>query len=209
MWARSLSVVASCILGVLTCLLVATFILRRDTPKEISDKFHTWIQYKTEGSSGPKYQLAINGKNASQWNAYVNDDTRQWALRVDDQAIIPLELMDEEEKHYQEWFHKRYPEVRKITLDRDYLNETWLNSPSRDLVPVDEMFHFSHCVLALRRYVKAKRTGRHVCGRDLDEEHMNHCLDSFDWWAFREGERGDSLENPKQPLWWRTKVCFD
>lgn len=89
------------------------------------------------------------------------------------------------------------------------MNGTWLADPARDLVPVDDLFHFSHCVLALRRYIKAKQTGKHVCGRDIDEEHMHHCLDSFDWWAFPDGEMGQKLENPKRPLWWRTKVCFD
>ncbi|KAF2275404.1 uncharacterized protein EI97DRAFT_400303 [Westerdykella ornata] len=135
----------------------------------------------------------------------------EWAFRIDDQAIIPLHLMDEKEQHYQRWFEKRYPETKQISRNRDYINETWLSSPLVDKVPVDDMFHFSHCVLAVKRYVKAKMTGQHVCGRDIDQEHIQHCLDALDWWAFPEpgGKRGDLVPNPLHDLSWRTKICFD
>ena len=55
--------------------------------------------------------------------------------------------MDDEERHYQDWFDKLYPEVSRITREGDYVNEPWLRSPALDSVPVDDMFHFSHCVL--------------------------------------------------------------
>lgn len=175
------------------------------------DAFHTWKMYDTSNSIGPAYQLSINGQNASTWTSYTSQNSQNWTLRLDDQALIPAHLLDPEEAHYQSWFQKRYPEANQIRLNGDYMNETWLSDPQLvDQVPVDSMFHFSHCVLAIKRYVKAKETGRHVCARDVDYEHMKHCLDSLDWWAFpEEGKRGEGLENPKREFWWRTKVCFE
>ncbi|KAF2203959.1 hypothetical protein GQ43DRAFT_349572, partial [Delitschia confertaspora ATCC 74209] len=164
-----------------------------------------WIKYDTRGSIGPKYQLDLTGQNVSKWNSYIQGHG-EWALRIDDQAIIPLHLMDDEERHYQEWIQNRYPEMNQIRLNRDYINETWLSSPLTDQIPADDLFHFSHCVLALKRYIKAKETGRHVCGRDLDYEHMHHCLDALDWWAFPSGKRAEAVPNSEQALWWRTKV---
>lgn len=168
---------------------------------------YAWMAYNTRGSIGPKYQLSISSSNASAWASSFNDGG-DWVLRVDDQAIIPGHLMDDEEKHYQDWLRKQYPEVDRIRLNLDYLNETWLGSPAVDQVPVDDLFHFSHCVLALRRYIKAKRTGSHVCGRDIDHDHMHHCLDALDWWAFPEAGRMESFPNVQRPFGWRTKVCF-
>lgn len=198
-----------CISGVITCVLIvlalsAKYLIAGHSP----DKYHSWMAYDTHGSIGPKYQLSLTGQNVSEWSSYIHNDG-EWVLRIDDQAIIPLHLMDEEEKHYQEWYRNHYPEVNQIRLNLDYLNETWLSSPSVDQVPVDDLFHLSHCVLALRRYIKAKETGRHVCGRDIDHDHMTHCLDALDWWAFPSGERTETIPNPQRPFWWRTKVCFD
>ena len=172
-----------------------------------SDRLHSWVAYETSGSVGPRYQLSITGQNVSTWLSYM-DGKQDWILRIDDQAIVPSKLVDDEEKRYQEWFHAQYPEIEHIRLNEDYLNETWLRSGAIDLVPVDDLFHFSHCVLAIRRYIKAKDTGHHVCGRDIDHDHMKHCLDALDWWAFPT-QRVDSFPNPQRPFGWRTKVCFD
>jgi len=174
-----------------------------------SDIYHTWIQYPTHQSVGPKYQLPITATNASAFASYL-DAHGPWTLRIDDQALVPTSLIDSEELHYQAYLQTRYPEMTEIRVTQSYINETWLSSPLRDQVPADDAFHFSHCVLAVKRYIKAKKTGKHVCGRDIDEEHVQHCLDSLDWWAFPKGKkRGDDMKNPKQDLWWRTKVCFD
>ena len=196
------------------CVVVSIFIVLIFSAKYFKaahspDMLHSWIQYDTRRSIGPRYQLPVNGQNVSQLTSILNHG--DWALRVDDQAIIPLHLLDDEEQHYQEWFQNRYPEVNQIRLNQSYINETWLNSPLINQVPVDDMFHFSHCVLAIKRYIKAKETGRHVCGRDLDHEHMKHCLDALDWWAFPDpgGKPGDTVPNPKHDFWWRTKICFD
>jgi hypothetical protein len=197
------------LLGVLFVVaLVAILFNKYPFPRTSPDAFHSWTAYDTGASIGPKYQLSITGQNASDWTSYIHNP-EEWALRIDDQAIIPLHLLDDEEKHYQDWFQKRYPETNEIRLNQDYLNATWLSSSLVDQVPVDDMFHFAHCVLAVRRYIKAKETGRHVCGRDIDHEHMHHCLDALDWWAFPEGQRGDTVPNPKMTFSWRTKVCFE
>ena len=174
-----------------------------------SEKYHSWMAYDTHGSIGPKYQLSISGSNASAWTSSSVYKNGGWALRIDDQAIIPAHLMDDDEKKYQAWLQKEYPVMDRIRLNQDYLNETWLSSAATDQVPTDDLFHFSHCVLALRRYVKGKETGRHVCGRDIDHHHMRHCLDALDWWAFPKTGRMESFPNPKRPFGWRTKVCFE
>jgi len=198
------------VLFVIACILVAIFCWRPFLADSSPDELHTWMAYDTQGSVGPKYQLSVNGANASNLVSYM-EQHGEWTLRIDDQAIIPLSLLDEDEKHYQQWYQNRYPETNAIMNSGNYLNETWLNSPLAERVPADDMFHFSHCVLAVKRYVKAKQTGRHVCGRDIDEEHVQHCLDALDWWAFPEsgGKRGDTVPNPTKELAWRTKVCFD
>jgi hypothetical protein len=199
------------ILGALFCLfcifsfvLVTRYFMGAHSP----DIYHSWIAYNTRGSIGPKYQLSITAANASSWTSSVNN-SGDWVLRIDDQAIIPSHLVDDEEKYYQEWFRKEYPAMNQIRLNHDHLNETWLSSPAVDQVPADDLFHFSHCALALRRYIKAKETGRHVCGRDIDYEHIHHCLDALDWWAFPDRGRMECFPNPKRPFGWRTKVCFE
>jgi hypothetical protein len=195
-------------LGITTILFFISLAIRRFTIAYSPDALHSWTQYRTEGSIGPRYQLSIDASNASSWSAYAQDPSL-WTLRIDDQAIIPIHELDDEEKHYQEWIQRRYPEMDQIRLNGSYLNETWLSSPAVNEVPTDELFHFAHCVLAVKRYVKAKDTGRHVCGRDIDREHVQHCLDALDWWAFPEGRRGEDLPNSNRTFWWRTKVCFD
>ncbi|OAG03385.1 uncharacterized protein CC84DRAFT_1095848 [Paraphaeosphaeria sporulosa] len=172
------------------------------------DDFHSWRQYDTSGSIGPQYQLAVNASNATSWISYAGDPSL-WTLRIDDQAIIPIRLLDNEERHCQDWIQKRYPEMNQIRLNGSYFNKTWLSSPAINRVPTDELFHFSHCILAVKRYIKAKDTGKHVCGRDIDKKHVQHCLDALDWWAFPEGRSGEDIPNSNRTFWWRTKVCFD
>lgn len=130
-------------------------------------------------------------------------------MRIDDQALVPADLLSEDEMKYQTYFMQRYPDISRIVSEKKYLNSTWLTSPEKDTVGVDDLFHFSHCVLAIKRYFTAKRTGRHICGRDIDEEHVRHCVDSLEYWAFPGGRVGGVRENEGRPLWWRGKVCFE
>ncbi|KAF2647366.1 hypothetical protein K491DRAFT_576509, partial [Lophiostoma macrostomum CBS 122681] len=165
-----------------------------------------WIAYDTSGSIGPRYQLSITSANASSFATSSSYLGTQWTLRIDDQALIPLHLLSSTEREYQEWYLNRYLVMDQLLQNQAYLNETWLASSAAGEVTVDDHFHFSHCVLAVKRYIEAKETGKHVCGRDIDREHVQHCLDALDWWAFPEGRIGESVSNPIRPLGWRTKV---
>ncbi|EMD85225.1 hypothetical protein COCC4DRAFT_66349 [Bipolaris maydis ATCC 48331] len=185
--------------------------------KALSQPFHQhfengiWVRYDLGGSKGPKYQLQFTHHNASAWAAKNPHDNGEWAFRIDDQAMIPAHLMDEEEELYQRWFRKRYPEKDRIRLNQDYIKDSFLGDPDQIQVPSDKQFHMAHCVRALRRYWQAKETGRHVCPRDIDYRHMKHCLDSMDEWAFPDGERGSIKPVVDSGTWkliWETKVCF-
>lgn len=189
-------------------LLVAIF---RDSTFHQHFENGIWVRYNLKGSQGPKYQLEFRHQNVSKWAAKTPHENGEWALRIDDQAMIPAHLMDEEEIRYQRWFQERYPEKNQIRLNRDYLNETFLADPNRMHVPTDMAFHMAHCVRALRRYWQAKETGHHVCPRDIDFRHMKHCLDALDEWAFIDGERGSVKVPVDSGTWrliWKTKVCF-
>jgi len=170
-----------------------------------------WVRYDPKGSQGPKYQLQFTHHNASSWAAKTPHQNGEWAFRIDDQAMIPAHLMDEEELLYQRWFQKRYPEKNQIRLDQRYIDDSFLGDPDQIKVPSDKQFHMAHCVRALRRYWQAKETGKHVCPRDIDYRHMKHCLDSMDEWAFPDGERGSIKPVVDSGTWkliWETKVCF-
>jgi hypothetical protein len=170
-----------------------------------------WVRYDLQGSQGPKYQLQFTHHNASSWAAKNPHQNGEWAFRLDDQAMIPAHLMDEEEELYQRWFQNRYPEKNQIRLDQRYINNSFLGDPDQIKVPSDKQFHMAHCVRALRRYWQAKETGKHVCPRDIDYRHMKHCLDSMDEWAFPDGDRGSIKPVVDSGTWkliWETKVCF-
>jgi hypothetical protein len=164
-----------------------------------------YVRYDTSGSTGPRHQLRIYWQNASQWAAANPQDTGKWKVRLDDQAIIPAELYDEDEDRYQQWYRNRYPEVQQVVEDLNYVRPAWLGSLDM-MVPWDNQFHFAHCVLALRRYWKAKETGQHVCGRDIDHEHVNHCLEALEKRVLIDGPREEM--DPPQYLYWQTRVCF-
>ena len=187
-------------------------------PRSWLQREEIYQRYDVSGSSGPRFQLQFSYSNVSEWASKHPHTDGQWFLRIDDQAMIPAELVDEEELRYQTWYQKRYPEMDQIRLSELYLDEEFLSDPKSILVPADETFHMSHCVLALRRYWQARETGRHVCPRDIDYKHVKHCLDALDEWAFPEGARGDVAATASDPadgnkntlrLIWKTKVCFD
>jgi hypothetical protein len=172
-----------------------------------AESVHEFTEYSTEGSIGPYFQRHVTPENATELIEAM--EPGEWTLRIDDQAVIPMYLLDEEEAHYQKWFQNRYTEMNRIRTSGDHMNETWLSSTAIDNVPTDGVFHVAHCVLAVRRYVKAKESGRHVCGRDIDKEHFNHCMEVLDWWAYPEGRKGEDLHNENITFKWRTKICFD
>lgn len=69
----------------------------------------THIQYDVGDSIGPKYTALLSTDNVTEW-AEKHYDPKDWAIRIDDQALVPIELMDEQEWRYQEYLSKRYPE---------------------------------------------------------------------------------------------------
>lgn len=189
-------------------LVIVVIIASLKEPHHSQNIFRSWKAYDTRDSIGPEYQLSVYGPNATTWTSsdiYKNND---WALRLDDQALVPMHLFTPSEQRYQTWISEHYPSISALVKDQKHLNGTWLSSPAVDNVMVDELFHFSHCVLAVRRYIDARESGRHVCGRDIDKDHVRHCLDALDWWAFPD-ERRTNIENFERPFGWRTKVCFD
>ncbi|TDZ74330.1 hypothetical protein CTRI78_v000826 [Colletotrichum trifolii] len=170
-----------------------------------------WVRYDVKDSEGPRYQLQFSRHNVSDWENPYSDG--EWAVRIDDQAIVPASLMDEDELRYQKWFRQRYPGMRDVVDNKDYLSKEFLGDPDRLKVPADWLFHPAHCILALRRYWKAKESGRHVCPRDIDHRHIHHCLDSLDEWFFIGGEMRKPPPKPTDyeaewSLVWKTKVCW-
>lgn len=148
-----------------------------------------WQRYDTSGSIGPRYQLQFDYHNVSSWEARYPNPEDTWFLRIDDQAMIPLNLLDDKELHYQRWFQIRYPEADQIRLNGDYLKQSFLSDHKAIRVPADKEFHMAHCVMTVRRYWWARESGHHVCPRDIDFKHIQHCLDALDSWAFPEGPR--------------------
>jgi hypothetical protein len=201
--------------AILVAILVVTAVASRG---DFHPPFHQyfengiWIRYDIKGSQGPRHQLQFSRHNVSDWAAQNPHQNGEWAVRIDDQAMIPARLMDEDELRYQRWFQKRYPDMKAVVDNQDYLNRTFLSDPDRLRVPADWMFHHAHCMLAVRRYWKAKETGKHVCPRDIDHRHLKHCLDSMDKLFFIDGEMRTEPE-PVDYLapWfliWKTKVCW-
>lgn len=117
-----------------------------------SDDPRIWERYDTHGSLGPRYQLQFTHHNVSSWEGRYQSPQDSWFVRIDDQAMMPLDLLDENELRYQRWFQARYPETNDIRLRGDYLKEAFLNDYLAIQVPADKAFHTAHCVLTLRRY---------------------------------------------------------
>ncbi|KAI1801674.1 hypothetical protein F4811DRAFT_441509 [Daldinia bambusicola] len=229
---RSCQIILLTILTILVASAVA-FLALHSTSNHHKDGI--WERYNIEGSRGPRYQLQFDHRNVSEWEQRYPNPNQEWFLRIDDQAMIPLDLVTDEELRYQHWFQTRYPEANNIRLKGKYLSTEFLSDPDIIQVPVDKTFHMAHCVVALRRYWTARESKAHVCPRDIDYRHMKHCLDALDMWAFPEGPQhslplsghGSSMhshgghknnkirnneywidESDDSRLIWKTKVCF-
>ncbi|PWY84753.1 hypothetical protein BO70DRAFT_423739 [Aspergillus heteromorphus CBS 117.55] len=177
---------------------------------------HNSLRFDTSGSRGPQHQLRLTASNVSEWASTHLDGEGEWELRIDDQTMIPAQLLDDDEERHQQWFRHHYPETNEVRLTGDYVNESSLADPNAMKVPGDQRFHTAHCLLALRRYWKAKESGRHVCPVDLDYRHVEHCLDSLDRLVFLDTESPSSANGPDSmagdwpmSLPWKTKVSDD
>lgn len=163
-----------------------------------------YIRYPTPGSNGPKRQLRILYQNATEWSRKNPHNNGQWRMRIDDQALVPIEAWDRDEDRIQQWFANRYPGMRHVVETRSYLRPSWLGSLNVS-VPWDDQFHFAHCIVAMRRYWKAKETGTHVCPRDISPTHVQHFLNWLDGIVFKP-EPGLPYMGPEMA--WQTKLCF-
>ncbi|KAK8069605.1 hypothetical protein PG994_006221 [Apiospora phragmitis] len=200
-------------------------------PDTIHSSPNVWQRYNTAGSKGQRFQLQFDHHNVSGWARRYPNPNQEWFVRLDDQAMIPADAVDDEELRYQRWFQEIYPDANQIRIRGDYLTESFLGDPDATQVPADKTFHMAHCVLALRRYWTARKSRKHVCPRDIDYKHVKYCLDALDMWAFPEGPQrslpispigmnheghedvgeGDRFwidSSDETRLVWRTKVCF-
>lgn len=170
-----------------------------------------WLTWNTSQSIGLKNQLQFT-KPWARFVEYFDEETirQPWFIRLDDQSMVAPDLIDDTELKYQRWFRERYPEVEKIKLNGDYLNESFWSNPYSVRVLTDPLFHPAHCLLALRRYWIARETGRHVCPRDIDYKHIQHCLDSLDDIFFVDPKKGPvvTLEDSDNKMPWLVNACF-
>jgi hypothetical protein len=144
------SIVFMLTLAVISALLVFPFMSISPPHKTSVPATKQWpedgyIHYPTPGSIGPKRQEQLTYVNALEWVKANPHDSGEWRVRMDDQALIPAELWDEDEDYYQSWYYDRYPHLRKIIQDRSFLRPSWLGSLDK-VVEWDREFHFNHCV---------------------------------------------------------------
>lgn len=208
---RSRVLLAITLLIILTSVTVV-FMTSRHHSKEIPD--YVWLHWNTDGSEGPRNQLQFTRPwlNFSEWASTYGQEDQEWYLRLDDQSMVPAHLVSDTDRHYQQWYARRYPELESIRSSNDYLNASFYEDPMHTGIETDRFFHPSHCVVAFRRYWEAKETGKHVCPSDLDHDHIKHCFDSMDDFLFFEGERGTEpvlREDQKTfTLAWLPNACF-
>jgi hypothetical protein len=90
------------------------------------------------------------------------------------------------------------PHMSEVAYSGDYVRPAWLGS--REVaIEWDSTFHDVHCILAFRRYFKAKESGRHVCARDIHPGHIRHCLDKLDAVHFKPGPM--TRHDPKRDMY--------
>ncbi|KPM38152.1 hypothetical protein AK830_g8411 [Neonectria ditissima] len=181
---------------------LAALFLKRPTSTWSEDGY---IRYATPGSEGPKRQTRIYYRNATEWAHKNPHSNGEWKIRLDDQAIVPSEAWDSDEDRYQEWFHARYAEMHDVIETGKYIRPSWLGSLNI-FVPWDKEFHLAHCVVTLRRYWKAKETGKHVCSRDIDYDHIQHCLNWMDGLVF--SPNPGTIPEMSTHMIWQTKLCY-
>jgi hypothetical protein len=175
-------IIAAMMLALLGATVVTMTILRGPTSKT-----NVWLSWDLpKDSKGPKNQLQFTWPhpNFTTWSAENDHSVDDFYLRLDDQAMIPTEYVEEYEFQYQEWYAKHYPWFAEIGASKAYLNESyWRNSRSFPLA-IDHEFHVAHCVLTMKRYWTARESNRHVCPRDIDHSHISHCFGVLESYAF-------------------------
>ena len=182
-------------------------------------------------NTGPRIQKYLMPSNISTFTS-THDIPNDFVLRLDDQALMPIALVDQHERNVQSWFATNFPILASVRDSGDYLTSSFLDyngtkdGPQRLLL--DERYHVAHCTTAFRRYLRALTKGKHVCPRDLDLGHLDHCtrqLESFAYrprevWGslaevehledrfMRQDEEFDPLTSIQAMLVWHTDVCY-
>jgi hypothetical protein len=176
-------IIAALILVLMGVTLAATPILRRSPPKT-----NVWLSWDLpKDSKGPKNQLQFTWPhpNFTTWSAENDRSIDDFYLRLDDQAMIPTEYVEEYDLQYQEWYAKHYPWFAEIGASKAYLNESyWRDSRSYPLA-IDHEFHVAHCILTMKRYWKARESHHHICPRDIDHNHISHCFAVLESYAIK------------------------
>ena len=144
---------------------------------------------------------------------------------------MPANLVDQHELNVQAWFASNFPILAEVRDSGNYLEPSYLDwngteqGPQRILI--SERYHIAHCTTAFRRYLRALRKGKHVCPRDLDIQHLDHCAHQLESFAYRPrhlwgtGPEAEDLpdrlmaqdeeDDPHRTqlmLVWHTDVCF-
>ncbi|KAH8668243.1 hypothetical protein BGZ60DRAFT_408899 [Tricladium varicosporioides] len=209
---RNLSfLVVSLILIFMTIALGTTSALGRRHHK--SKDLKLWMHWDTKGSRGPhQLQYTYPHPNFTTWAAETNHSypREDWYVRIDDQSMIPPHLVDDDEIRYQEWYRTRYPNFEAVRSSGDYLNETFYKHALQAQLEIDHPFHVTHCILVMKRYWRARESGRHVCPRDLDHAHIAHCFEVLEELAI-DGLPGTPPPNEQThgtSIAWIVNACF-
>ena len=176
-----------------------------------SSDLDLWMHWNTTNSEGPnQLQYTYPHPNFTTWAAETHHDSEDWFIRVDDQSMIPARLVDYDERRYQEWFRSRYPNFEAVRASGDYLNETFYRHATHHELEIDHDFHITHCILVMKRYWHARETGKHVCPRDLDYGHINHCFDVLEQMAIVDlpGTKPMTEQTNGTRISWIVNACF-
>lgn len=156
------------------------------------------------GTVGPTHSHTVEDFNFTKWAEETPSRNENFFLRYDDQSLIPMSLLTDKERRFQDWFKQRYPDQVAFVQQETHLDQSWMSSGQKT-VPADTQFHIAHCFVSFWRYWMAKETGRHVCTWDLEYAHIHHCFDSMEEWAL---PPGPTVASDQRPLRWNTKICF-
>lgn len=192
-----------------------------------------YVEFPTpESNEGPRHQKYLLPSNVTQFITQDSAENETFILRLDDQALMPAELVDRHEYNVQKWFADNFPILASVRNLGNHFNDSYLDYDGTDgtgpqRLLLNERYHIAHCVTAWRRYLRAVRKGRHVCPRDLDWNHLDHCtmqLESFAYrprhlWGtgpeaedlqdrFMELDEKDDPARTQVMLVWHTDVCF-
>ena len=157
---------------------------------------HGHIQYPTPlENEGPRHQNNLLSSNISAFRTRHNI-TSEFTLRLDDQALIPTALVDEYESNVQQWFATNFPVLATVRDSGDYLEPSYLDfeGEGRERILLHERYHIAHCTTAFRRYLRALQKQQHICPRDLDLGHLDHCTGQLERFAYRPRESWELVE---------------